>query len=360
MIASHKPRIRIAQFEAKTLSWWKTRRASIDMLPEYQRRGRLWSAADKAYLIDSILNGFDIPKLYIADFTYSDSKLNTQRLPYAVIDGKQRFEAIFDFFDGKITLNEDCRLLEQPTRKISGLGYKDLVDNHADLAEAFDNFNLSVMSVVTEDSNLINELFVRLNRSKPLTGAEIRNAMTGPVPAVLRTIAKHEFFKNFIAFPVARGQDLNAAAKLLMFEYYDRPLDTKKSRLDSFTKEAAKSRKELELATRRTLGVLDELLGIFLPHDRLLSSAGSLPVYYWFIRSLTEADTTKVRQFLVRFEEARTAVRKEQPVAKAFARRIADLHSFNELSRSTNDEVSQVDRVKILERLFLKRIGVDE
>ena len=67
------------------------------MTPVYQRRGGLWSPKNKAFLIDSILNDFDIPKLYIADFTWGNTTLNHQSKAYAVIDGKQRFETIFDF-----------------------------------------------------------------------------------------------------------------------------------------------------------------------------------------------------------------------------------------------------------------------
>ena len=68
-------------------------------------------------------------------------------LPYAIIDGKQRLEAIFDFFDGKVVLNEDFELSKDKSLNISRLGYKDLKQNYADVAEEFDNFNLSVMSV---------------------------------------------------------------------------------------------------------------------------------------------------------------------------------------------------------------------
>ncbi len=150
------------------------------------------------------MNGFDVPKFYVADFTYADSKLNKKKLPYAIIDGKQRFEAIFDFFDGKITLNEDFVLHENQALKLGGLGYLDLTKNYSDIAEVFDNYHLSVMSVITESEALINELFVRLNRSKPLTGAEIRNAMAGPAPEIIRRIAKHEFFSDFISFQVKR------------------------------------------------------------------------------------------------------------------------------------------------------------
>ncbi len=90
------------------------------------------------------------------------------------------------------------------------------------------------MSVITNSEALINELFVRLNRSKPLTGAEIRNAMAGPAPEIIRQMAKYDFFPEFIAFQVKRGQDLNAAVKLLLFEFYGKPQETKKKTLDTF------------------------------------------------------------------------------------------------------------------------------
>ena len=183
-----------------------------------------------------MLNNFDVPKMYVADFTWGDSKLNKKRLPYAIIDGKQRFEAIFDFYDGQITLNDDFVYRANPSLKLAGLAYQDLVKNYADVAEIFDNYNLSVMSVIASSEELINELFVRLNRSKPLTGAEVRNAMSGPAPQLFRKVAEHEFFTAYVAFSVQRGQDLNAAAKLMMFEYEDALSETKKRNMDQFTK----------------------------------------------------------------------------------------------------------------------------
>ena len=63
-------------------------------------------------------------------------------MPYAIIDGKQRFEAIFDFFDGKIVLNENFVFLEDPVLKLGGLSYRDLKQNYSDIAEIFDNYNL--------------------------------------------------------------------------------------------------------------------------------------------------------------------------------------------------------------------------
>ncbi|QEX16978.1 hypothetical protein FRZ44_22740 [Hypericibacter terrae] len=317
----------------------------------YQRRGRLWSAADKAYLIDSILNGFDVPKLYLADFTYADSKLNKKRLPYAVIDGKQRLEAIFDFFEGTVQLNSDFVFLENPALKLGGLSYRDLSQNHGEIAEAFDNYNLSIMSVITNKEELINELFVRLNRSKPLTGAEVRNAMAGPAPEVIRQISKHDFFSECVSFQVLRGQDLNAAAKIILFEYFGEPQETKKASLDAFVLAASKDRNRLELAGRRTYSTLDDLTGVFLPKDRLLLSAGVVPVYYWFIRSIKQRQYRIVREFLVQFEEERWENR--QKAETAGSRGIdKQLLEYDRLNRSTNDLTSHIERVRILAERF--------
>lgn len=343
---------KVATFDPKVLSWWKSKRTKIDMDPPYQRHGRLWSTADKAYLIDSILNGFDIPKLYIADFNYGNSALNRRQLPYAIIDGKQRFEAVFDFYDGRFALNQDFRYLPNESLKLAGLSYTDLRSNYPEVAEDFDNYQLTVMAVITDQEETINELFVRLNRSKPLTGAEIRNAMVGPAPGLFREIAKHEFFKENIRFTITRAQDFNAAAKLLLFEYDNRPAETKKRSLDKFADRTKHEPKEkLELAGRRVIDVLDNMTNIFLPKDALLGAAGVLPVYYWFVRSQDEQVYPRVREFLVRFDDERRANRQQSKGHRAAARD-KQLTEFDRYNRSTNDEKSHAERIRILSERF--------
>lgn len=339
--------------QAHTLSWWRSRRDKIDMDPPYQRRGRLWSQTDKAYLIDSILNGYDVPKFYIADFSWSGSALNRKKLPYAIIDGKQRFEAIFDFYDGKVSLNEDFVYLPNKDHTLAGLGYKDLLHRYPEVAESFDQYNPMVMSVFATSEEPIDELFVRLNRSKPLTGAEIRNAMRGPAPKIIRKISRHDFFRVCVRFQVRRGQDQNAAAKLLLFEYDDTLAETKKSGLDQFVKDATKKPKyRLELAGRKTVDILDRMEEIFLPKDILLSSAGQVPIFYWFVRGHKESDDQFIREFLLTFERARRDNRQlveSNPLDKKIDRRLIEYDQFN---RNTNDLVSHVGRLDILEERF--------
>jgi hypothetical protein len=342
---------KINRHDPRTLSWWFMNREKIDMNPPYQRKGRLWSDSDKAYLIDSIINGFDVPKLYLADFQYRDSSLNRVRRPYAIIDGKQRFEAVFDFFDGRLTLNEDFSFREDPTLRLSSLSLRDIKSKYPSIASAFENASWDVMSVVSDNEDDINDLFVRLNRSKPLTGAEVRNALTGQVPEMIRVVSKHSFFEETIRFSVARAGDLNAATKIAMFEYNGRLLSTKKRDLDSFARLKSVDSDKLELSGRKVLETLDFMQEIFLPRDHLLSSSGIFPVYYWFIRSQGPDRYRFIRQFLVEFESSRTGNRDLQ---KNFGAEELDpvLNLFDTFSRSTNDQGSHQGRFEILSDRF--------
>jgi hypothetical protein len=341
----------IRPFEAKTLSWWHATREKLDMDPFYQRRGGLWSTDDQAYLIDSIINGFDIPKLYIADFTYVDTTLNRMRLPYAIIDGRQRLEAIFNFLEGELTLRNDFVYLPDESLSLRGLGYRDLQSNYPGVAREFETFNLAVMSVITDDFAKINELFVRLNRSKPLTGAEVRNAMAGHVPELFRELAEHEFFGVRIKFKTTRGQDRNVAAKLLLTEFRGKFVDTKKVHLDRFVEEGRQTANaDMDEAATRVRDTLNLLCRVFIPKDPLLSSEGPLLIYYWFVRARHPAELGWVREFLVEFERKRRDVSADPEDFGFDERRI--FQTYEAHRRNINDHSSMIERYSILEKLW--------
>lgn len=347
---------KIEQHQPRTLKWWNSRRDKIDFDPPYQRKGRLWSEHDKAYLIDSILNGFDVPKLYLADFQFGDSALNERRLPYAIIDGKQRLEAIFDFFDNRLTLDSHFVWRTDPTLKLGGLSLKDLQNRFVNVAEEFENANMSMMSVFTDDETLINDLFVRLNRSKSLTGAEIRNAFSGPVVDVIRSLSKNVIFDENIKFSTLRAGDQNAAAKVLLFEYRGELASTKKTDLDNFAKNKSITKERLELAARRVIDTFDEMRDVFIPNDPLLSSAGIFPVYYWLIREIYTDYLDDVRPFLLLFESLRKENR-DMERERGQGQGLNTTYSrYDTLNRSTNDGTSHVGRHEILHDLFYKYV----
>lgn len=342
--------LKITPHSPRTLVWWYNHRDEIDFDPPYQRRGRLWSKEDKAFLIDSIINGFDVPKLYLADFQIGQSTLNKSKLPYAIIDGKQRLEAIFDFFENKLVLCPTFSFRKNSSLKLAGLSLRDLRRSHPKVAEEFENASLDIMSVFAEDEADINEIFVRLNKSKPLTGAEVRNAVIGPVSELIRVLGSHDFFIENIRFGVSRAADLNAAAKLLLFEYSGKPTATKKTNLDEFALQTV-DKERLELAALRALDTLTAMSEIFIPRDPLLASAGIIPVYYWFIRGIPEEQRFGVRQFLNDFELQRKENREMQKDVGEDSLN-PSLARFDTLNRSTNDQQSHIGRIQILEEFF--------
>lgn len=341
----------VRAFEAKTLSWWYGERENLDLAPVYQRRSGLWSKEDKAFLIDSILNHFDVPKIYVADFTFVNTSLNRRKKSYAVIDGKQRLEAIFDFFDGTLFLSPNFVYFSDPSLKLAGLGYKDLKATYPKVASDFEQFNLSVMSVITDEEDKINEMFVRLNRSKPLTGAEIRSAMHGQVPLLIRRLVQHSFFKTRIRFVVRRKQDYNAAAKLLLIEFRGKFVDTKKIHLDRFVQEGLLSEStDFESATKRVETILNQMYETFNQNDPLLRYPGLLNVYYWLFRTHYVKKGKRIREFLVEFDRQRKDNKKRRVSNESNAD--PDILLFENYARNPNDQSGMVGSYGILEKRF--------
>jgi hypothetical protein len=343
---------KMLKMEARTLTWWRSRRDRIDVEPSYQRKGRRWSVSDKQYLIDSILNGFDIPKFYMADFTWGDSPLNEKKLEYAVIDGKQRFEAIFDFFDGKFALASDLKLIRQPSLSVGQLKYSQLKLEFPEVAEIFDNFNLDVMSVIASKKEYVEELFVRLNRSKPLSGAEIRNAITGEISNIIRDIRDHEFFTSNVRFNALRGQDLNCAAKLFIFEVTGELQETKKASLDRFVREHY-APVRVKNAVKAVFYTLEQMSEVFQFKDVLLQSEGQIPVYYWLCRHSAPEDVPYIRDFLDSFQAELLATTKRKNLLTA-----AEREEYKAASRSVNDKSSHMTRYLLLHNAFLKWLKV--
>jgi hypothetical protein len=351
----------IGQFESKTLTWWHSQQKSINMSPTYQRKGGIWNNHQKQYLIDTILNGFDIPKLYFADFVRVESPLNEISTKYAVIDGRQRLEAIFDFLEGRLTLPRNINLRNHPNSNVGGMNYNDLKSLHREISYEFDNYNLSVMRVITNEPGLINELFVRLNASMRLTGAELRNAMGGVVPQMIRKLVEHDFFTDRINFNTGRMQEYNVAAKLLLLEAKDDFTDTKKTDLDKLVNEHVgrasnitglqliDKMQDISVVVDKVAANLDKMSSVFSTMDPLLKSQGEIPAYYMAIRKMEVRDLRIFRSFLVKFDSDRLANRRS--VASNDAGDPV-LQRYEIAARTVNDAASIRFRSELLERRF--------
>ena len=331
------------------LDWFRLRR-EIDFTPPYQRKSDIWSEYDQAFLIDSILNGYDIPKFYLADFGRSSGLKNENLMSYAIIDGKQRFHAIFKFFNGELRLNTDFVWRYGRSVHLAGKTYNEILDINQSVINVFEKFVISVMSVATDDPDNIHELFKRLNRGRALTGAEIRNAALGPVADTVRLLGKHPFFAQCVRFSTLRMNDLNAAAKVLLFEYRGYPTSTKKKDLDLLYRMPVDGR-QLAAAGSEAKSTLNDMSAIFERKDQLLSNSGQVPAFYWFVRLTPPKSHEWIRGFLSKFALQRLETRRNQ-AANRLGLVDPVLARYDVLDRNTNDAGSQRARVSILLERF--------
>jgi hypothetical protein len=337
----------LKSFPKKNLRWWFANKDRIDFDPDFQRKSTVWKGPDQAFLIDSILNGFDVPKLYIDDFTtHNVPELNTRGKSYAIIDGKQRLTAIVAFRQDKFALSSKFVLTSDPTRSLKGLKYGELKRNHPPVAALFDKYVLDVKSIETNEREKINEVFRRLNEaSKALNGAENRNARIGKAVDAIRQISQHRFLTTRIRFDTSRSQEKNAAAKLLLLEFDGRsPKDTKKLQLDEFVVSiGAVGSGRFDRCVTRVSAQLDRLSEVFQNQDELLAAQGNIPLYYLFVSRLKAAERKKVRLFLLWFEKAR---RKNRNARLGDS----DFDSYDINNRSTNDAGSYRERLRVIRK----------
>lgn len=328
-------------------------RDRVVLSPDYQRPGGVWSLKKKQLFIDSLLNSYDIPKLY---FHHLTGPYASEDKDYAIIDGRQRLETIWEFIDGRFALANDFRFYENEDFAAAGMTFPAIEKAFPRLLIRFHARSLSVMVVTAEDLDFIEEMFSRLNEAVPLNAAEKRNAFGGPLPSIIREIAQHQFFSHKVPFPGTRYRHYDVAAKLLLQESSPTIVDTKKARLDHFVRSnRTKSPDDFASLVYSTTKGLDRMCQLFADDDPLLKSSGMVVVY--FVLLSRNPDQAVTRQQLLEFEEARRANR------EAFGNDADDVNfswiEYDELAQSANDGAAIRTRVEIL-LAYIRREAVEE
>lgn len=333
-------------------------RDRIKMDPVYQRQGDIWTVDKRRLLIDTMINGFDVPKLYLHKFSTPLIE-DDSSFEYAMIDGKQRTGAIFDFIENRFALDPDFVYLHDENVDLRQLTYQELASRYPDVKQDFDSFNLDVITIDTDDIELIEDLFSRLNEAMPLNAAEKRNARPGPLPQFVREISQHRFFTDKMPFTNVRYRHFDIIAKMLLMASRENVADTKKAYLDSFFdhhKEAARA--DVEHLKVGVETVLDAMAAIFVDEDALLRSVGMVSLYFLlFEEAIAKRMTDRIeRAQLVSFEELRHQNRRiaEEDIASANY----NLLEFDRFAQSPNDGIAMRFRLAVLdEELFQGALG---
>lgn len=234
--------------------------------------------------------------------------------------------------------------------------YSDLKREHSGIAQRAEQFMPTVMSVISNRLEEIQELFIRLNLNVSISGAERRNALAGPLPRLIRDLSIHEFFRKNATFPISRGQDLNLATKFLLMEQVIGFAAVKKVDLDRFVLGGAHAEAAVYTdAVDRATATLGLMTTVFRNADPLLSSQAQLTVYYWLVRDFGAISGQNLRHGLVSFEDARRSARN---VAAERARGVnlppadEELLRFNSLVRSPDDKAAQESMFTTLKKFL--------
>jgi hypothetical protein len=335
-------------------------RERIDMDPVYQREGGIWNLEKQQLLIDTIINQFDVPKIYLHKFPTAVER-NGQVLEYAVIDGKQRLNAIFRFIEGKYALASSFEYLHGGDVKAAKFTYNDLARHYPDIKTDFDSFALDIVAIETDDLELIEDMFSRLNEAVPLNAAEKRNALPGPLPSVIRGLASHPFFDEKLPFTNKRYRHYDLAAKMVMTVARNAVVDTKKAYLDRFfydTREAATD--DVAPWNEEALSILNDMSAIFVDRDPLLRSIGMVTLYFHLFRRAREKNLTAsiTRPAIEGFEQLRQENRQaaEQDISQADY----NILEFDRYTQSPNDGIAMRFRLAVIDdKLFSGALGFE-
>jgi hypothetical protein len=328
-------------------------RSKLDISPDYQRESEVWNLDKKQLLIDTILNKFDVPKIYLHKFPQPLPKEGAS-YEYAVIDGKQRLTTLWSFIDGEFALSDDFEYLTEKSVSASGMKYADLAKKFPEIKQDFDSFSLDVVVIETDEIEIIEDLFSRLNEAVPLNAAEKRNALPGAFPKAIRKLAQHSLFTSKLPFSNKRYRHYDLVAKMLMSEFKGTIYDTKKAYLDRFFKDTAKIKQaDADTIIQRVEKVLDEMVKIFWVNDSLLQSVGMVMIYYHIFRIGRGASLIHLIS-RDQFEEFNGTRLLNKETAQADIGQAAyDLLEFDRYSQSPNDGIAMRFRLRVInERLF--------
>jgi hypothetical protein len=147
------------------ISWFLDlkEKGQLNLDPPYQRRS-VWSPRDKRYFIDTILNNYPAPPIFLHK-TLDDKGRST----YHVVDGKQRLQTIIDFTENKVRIPDDFIDI--------GLQKKRWRELERVTKERFWNYSLIAEMLPDVSDAAIRNIFERINRnSRRLTAQEMRHA----------------------------------------------------------------------------------------------------------------------------------------------------------------------------------------
>ncbi|WP_400079358.1 DUF262 domain-containing protein [Winogradskyella sp. R77965] len=208
----------------RDISWFKQADElnQLEMRPPFQRN-LVWTKKQKSFLVDSILNGFPIPELYMQDIILEDGSKN-----YIVVDGQQRITSCLEYIHGEFEIDG------KDSPSLGGLSFDDL---NANQKKKFYGYQF-VVRMLPEISDLeLREIFQRLNRNNVvLNPQELRQATYwGEFINLMNGLANHDLWSKidvFTSTDIKRMKDVEFISELAIAVLHG--VQNKKQTLDKY------------------------------------------------------------------------------------------------------------------------------
>lgn len=198
-----------------------------------QRESGQWDKSQKSLLIDSILNGFFLPEIYIIREGTEDFA------PMSVLDGKQRLTTLYEFAKDGFALSNDLDdvtvvdvsfdenknpVKEERTYPIAKKKFSEL---DPEVQKVFNKYKLEVKLLAGFSDEQIEDQFYRLNNGATFTKSQKANVKLGTeLAGKIKGIEECDFFENravFTNLQRKRGEVVSCILQSMMllsdFEY---------------------------------------------------------------------------------------------------------------------------------------------
>lgn len=192
----------------------------LELKPDFQRN-EVWTKAAQIMLIDTIIRGIPIPKIYIKSIIHEG---NTYRV---VLDGQQRLTAILKFVEDKLKLGKPYE------GEYFGKTFSELpLDVQNDILR----YTIDINEIFNPTDDQIRDLYARVNKyTVQLNKQELRKAdFPGDFISLSEELSEMEFFEKSKIFSVKQRR------RMLDVEYIEELLSImlegiheKKEHLDS-------------------------------------------------------------------------------------------------------------------------------
>lgn len=200
----------------KNLKSMYDNRSTLQMNHVIQRQSGQWldDKLKRSLLIHSILANYPVPPIYCLKEPVSEKDFS-----YSILDGIQRLSTVFDYIDGKYSLDA-----ETPPAIIDNISYelgnKYFTNLDMECQQEILRFKFTIYGFENADDDLIEEIFFRLNNSTPLSKPQKSMALTGVKNAsFIKSLLSDRFFSQICQFSAVqrrRSADLCTLLQSMM------------------------------------------------------------------------------------------------------------------------------------------------